>query len=875
MKGLPTDFWGKLAADPQEPRWHPLIDHCTDVAAVTEALLQRTLLRRRLARLGGLDELTPVQVARLCALALLHDFGKASVHFQNKAWPGRGPRAGHVEEALVAICNPPIDAALDLDTLLAWTADGRAGGLVVSTLCHHGTPYRLKRKPLGAGWRPAHGLDPVAEVRRLTAAARAAFAAAWEGDGPPFPASPALQHGWNGLLTLADWIGSNEHFFPFRDEQDAADRLPLARQRAAEIVAHLGLDVDAWRGGLARPPGFTALTGRPAPRHAQAVIATLPASPRGSVTVLEAETGAGKTEAALWHFAHLFQRGEVDGLYFALPTRTAATQIFRRVREMVERIFPQPPPVVLAVPGQLEPGTGQRARLPPPDRLWPDRDAERFEDRLWAAERPKRFLAATVAVGTIDQALLASLLVRHAHLRATALLRHLLVVDEVHASDTYMGRLLEAVLDHHRAAGGHALLMSATLGSALRTRLLQPGTPVPALQAAEGEAYPALSHQELGAAPILRPVAGEGEKRVRVKLLSMASDPAAVAQRALQAAVRGARVLVVRNLVRDAVDTQEALEGLAAPAGHEALLFRCRGVPAPHHSRYAREDRQRLDEAIEAAFHPAAADHGGVVAVATQTVQQSLDLDADLMISDLCPMDVLLQRLGRLHRHQRARPPGFEAACVEVLLPASRDELARLAATKEGRGDHGWGTVYPDLRILEATWQELEAHPQLAIPALCRGLVERTTHPHALSAVAKSLGAAGQRQEIKAHGTRYSERGLASNHLMPWDEPFGAFALPDLDGKVRTRLGLDDVAVELATPEAGPFGGAVRRLTVRPYFLGAGLATLAPDTQPQIVERAPGGGFVFTLVGARLRYDRLGLRPDQPATRPQEALEDE
>ncbi|MDB4914145.1 MAG: CRISPR-associated helicase/endonuclease Cas3, partial [Gemmatimonadetes bacterium] len=193
-------------------------------------------------------------------------------------------------------------------------------------------------------------------------------------------------------------------------------------------------------------------------------MAMLPRDEESSITILESETGSGKTEAALARFVTLFSAGKVDGLYFALPTRTAATQMHKRVFDATAMAFTEPPPVILAVPGYLrvDDTEGRRHELARFDVLWPD--AERFRYRGWAAEGPKRYLAGCIVVGTVDQVLLSSLRVGHAHMRATSLMRMLLVVDEVHASDAYMTRILEDVLARHRRAGGHALLLSATLG---------------------------------------------------------------------------------------------------------------------------------------------------------------------------------------------------------------------------------------------------------------------------------------------------------------------------------------------------------------------------------------------------------------------------
>ena len=321
------------------------------------------------------------------------------------------------------------------------------------------------------------------------------------------------------------------------------------------------------------------------------------------VVILESETGSGKTEAALWRFARMYEKQLVDGIYFALPTRAAASQIHGRVRRFVERLFPQgAPPVVLAVPG-YDPGEdAARASLQEYD----ERAAgEHRPESPWAAESPKRYLAAQVAVGTVDQAMMAALKVGHSHMRAACLARNLLVVDEVHASDTYMGRVIKALLDAHTGAGGHALLMSATLGSAARWQWLTAGRlprgAPPPFDEACGAPIPRRRRPAGPRRSELRPV--DGGRRSK----SVSSCPSAASWQtsrpwrrlALDAARRGAKVLVVRNTVGHAVATQRALEERAG-AGDTALLFGVNGIRAPHHGRFAAADRALLDGAVEA-----------------------------------------------------------------------------------------------------------------------------------------------------------------------------------------------------------------------------------------------------------------------------------
>jgi CRISPR-associated endonuclease/helicase Cas3 len=449
----------------------------------------------------------------------------------------------------------------------------------------------------------------------------------------------------------------------------------------------------------------------------------------------------------------------------------------------------------------------------------------------------------------VAQVLLAAIATRHAHLRGTALLRHLLVVDEVHASDRYMETLLSSLLQGHMQAGGHALLLSATLGAGMHARLL--GTPCPSLTAAEAVPYPALSWAEGGRA-IFRFVPAEGvPKPVRLEAVPLMDDAAAVAAFALDAAAAGAKVLVIRNTVSAAIATAQALEA-AAGANHPAL-FRVGGVATLHHGRFAPTDRQLLDAAVEMALGKASP-VGARVVVGTQTLEQSLDLDADLLITDLCPVDVLLQRIGRLHRHPRPRPAGFVEPRTIVLTPQTRDLLPLL---RGGRGRHGLGRVYEDARIIEATWRLITTEPVWQIPLMNRHLVEQATHPERLAAIEAELRAqdsAWDRVLNTGYANDICRAQEAGRGLLDRSVSFRKFQIPEGDPWT-TRLGAKDLLVKLPKAVVGPFGQMV--LTIRvPHFL-AGEAT-ADDTA-EIV--ASGSDELLIRLGPMLlRYDRLGLR---------------
>ena len=865
MDGAPSpgQFWAKLKYKNNDRstgeivEWHPLLAHSADVAAVTEALLQRTILRDRFASLVGWDDLSDVHIARLSALAALHDAGKVTQGFQNRAF-GRKPESDHVTPMVnVYNASDPLAylAPLGITDLQDWADDlDVLGYLLLSTFGHHGEPVTPgAHDPML--WEESDARDPEVGLARLDTHVREWFPDAYDGTAPPFPAAPAFQHAFNGLLTLSDWIGSDTSFFPFAGTLEAP--MERARSQAAEAVDALFLDPDGPRSSLSADSGFDQILEQPGwdPYPIQEAVRDVPLHENGGLSVLESDTGSGKTEAALARYVRLFRRGLVDGLYFAVPTRTAATQLHDRVTAAVKRLFPedQRPPVVQAVPGYIKADDVEATRLPDSfDVKWD----ESVQHRGWAAESSKRYLAGPIAVGTVDQVLLSTLQASHAHMRAMALLRHFLVVDEVHASDAYMTRLMDRVLDQHLAAGGHALLMSATLGASARTHLTTDDGDVPDQDEAEDVDYPLVTHADADRTDpeSIHAASSDASKTVEPVLSDKADDPETVAQRALDHARNGARVLVIRNLVDDCIATQRALEDFVDDPD---LLFGVDGTPAPHHSRFAPDDRQRLDDAVENTFGPDTPNRG-VVAVATQTVEQSLDLDADLMITDLCPMDVLLQRIGRLHRHSRTRPDGYNTARCVVLTPEERDLAPHISDDGQAFGPHGLGTVYGDLRVLDATWDVL-ANDALApwrIPEDNRTLVERATHPAALRAIVTDGDDAWHRHEQWVLGSKQADRQATGHVTIDRSEPFGAEPFPDDLGTAKTRLGQEDYRVELPRPVEGPFGVMIGELSVSEWQLDA-----PPETEEATDVSRGDGGFSFRFSDHSFEYDRLGLSP--------------
>ena len=839
--------WGK--ADTASGRYHALTHHSMDVAAVFLRMLQLPVIRDRLNAAAGANLSAPTRL-RLAALVFLHDIGKLQPGFQAKGWPSglwSGPRLGHVEQGYAFFrlasrwADHPFHATLT--QIIGW--GDAVESLLEVVLAHHGQPLSsgVDQDPSRTSWKEVPHYSWREEAVIVDRALRRWFAEAFTGRDEPLPDEPQAHHLVAGLVALADWIGSDQCFFPFSGPFDPNYDV-TAHSQAKRALLAIGFASDRFAD---RPePGFSQITGYPTPRPAQAAVGAV--AHDAKLLVLEAETGSGKTEAALWRFTKLIARGAVSGLYFAVPTRAAARQLHRRINEALYRAYgADAPEAVLAIPGMVRAGNASGRMLPDWSVLWEDRSGP--VPSRWAAEHATRFLAATVAVGTVDQTMLAALQVKHAHLRGSALSRCLLVIDEVHASDTYMSAIVDRLLRAHLDVGGYAMLMSATLGVRSRARWIE--RTVPSFDESRQAPYPAVW---VAGESQPRPAVADGKRTVHPGTIPTMA-PVAVAERAIAEARRGARVLVIRNTVRTAVATWHAVH----EAGGEPLLMRAAGYAALHHGRFAVEDRELLDRAVECTLSVnSQRPRGGAIVIGTQTLEQSLDIDADLLITDLCPIDVLLQRIGRVHRHRLPRPHGFEEARATVLLPDGGLDPLTAPTFENGLGTWdgpgGQGGIYQDLAVLELTRRLVAEHDVWEIPTMNRALVEGATHPDRISAVIEEKGEDWARYDRRIGGARAAEEQIARMSTLDRSIPFEELQFPDKDQRIMTRLGEEGVVLQLKPQPRGPFGVPVTRITLPPHWSFG----ITEDKELCVVTDASGGQHL-SVGGRSFRYDRTGL----------------
>lgn len=858
-------FWGKYL--PKTGESLPLLAHALDVAVVFRTLCDLDGIRRTLVS-STKTLLTDEHLDRLAVLAMLHDIGKLNLGFQDKILPGYPVRIGHIQELAPLfgdekLCRSFL-ASLPREIETWFAGVDSADSYFFAIFSHHGRPVRFLESKSGnywqardKWWRPDSSRDPIQAIAEISSFAEKAFPRAFSTSTRPLPDEPSFHHRFAGLVMLADWLGSHNHWFPVR-EVAAEERLKRNLKVAPELLRVIGLDAKHFRPTLANVGDkFESQFGF-SPLPLQKILDELdPCNPNTRLLVAESETGSGKTEAALNWFCKLFIAGKVDSLYFALPTRVAAMELYRRINKYICSWFPDPdcrPVTLLAVPGYAQvDGYSVKELIPDGEEanLWQEDQETLNLERHWAGARPKRFLAATIAVGTIDQALLSIVQTAHAHLRSVCLDRSLLVVDEVHASDLYMSRLLRFLLTHHLGVGGCAMLLSATLGSRALNEYIQitkSDSMLPDLPTATKAPYPSLT---LSNGQIVATASTKRTKKVYFDIRQCAFCPEETVDQVLAPALKaGARVLVVMNTVARAVTMLRAVE--ANRAIELAWLFKCRGQICPHHGRFAPADREILDATVSARLGKGSLP-GPVLLVGTQTLEQSLDIDTDLLVTDLAPSDVLLQRVGRLHRHNCLRPEGYtEARCV-VLVPDQPLETAL-----ETRGEVadtfkrlGYGSVYEDLRSLELTYRSLKVHPWIVVPDDNRFLVEQATHPEALSSLA---GEHWLEHSNLIHGKGLAKKIVASTISNLFDEYFGEIEFVEAGRAVATRLGIDQLHLSLDRKVMSPFGKTLAEMVIpghmAPNRLDDGLIT---------VEDEAGGAIILRCEGRRYQYSRYGL----------------
>jgi CRISPR-associated endonuclease/helicase Cas3 len=755
-------FWAKTTPDGQPGI--SVRDHCLNAGCVGEAL--------RDALPPALKKLLPPGAVTLVAL---HDVGKISPGFLVKCpvWLAQ-LNLGAVAAKENWANDQSNHALVSQWTLQQLFRSSKLHGWSAVVGAHHGrlserTLGLLKVVPLAGGfWEQAR--------RRLVSELELAFGPLPENP----PESEAVLWFVAGLITVADWIGSDEdRFSPKGGESQQA------RANASAALRKLGWEPVRFQTGQAFTTLFPACN---PPRPLQ--MAALDQVREPGLYVMEAQMGAGKTEAALAAAYQLIGGGFASGLYFALPTQVTSNRIHRRVADFLGRAEVAPDPRRL----RLAHSNSWLLDKAEPPRLHPAAPTTAAADdasagRSWFASS-KRALLAPFGVGTIDQALLGIVAAKHFFVRQFGLAGKVVILDELHTYDLYTGTLVDVLIRRLLELKCTVIVLSATLTLARRRDLLMLAGQAPAEMS---DSYPLLTACTPGTQP--RQVSFPAEPSRAVRLNISAQAPAPVAEDLMERATAGECVLWVRNTVREAQETFRLLQAHRCQDGPPVGLL---------HSRFPQFRREELENAwLDRLGRDEAKRPRGCVLVATQVVEQSVDIDADHLATDLAPTDMLLQRLGRLWRHARPQRP-CAAPEVHLLLPESLAALdARTASAQQLKAALGpTGHVYAPYVLLRtlAQWQ---ARTGLALPDDIRPLLEATY------AEWPDEPAAWRELRAQLESAKDKLRQLALNNTNVWNQP----ALPDEEG-VQTRYNSRPTAQLLLATSVEPLSKGYARVAL-------------------------------------------------------------
>lgn len=731
--------WGKTTSSDEKknPYYHLLVYHCLDVAAVGRVLLQHDdRLLNQFIKITSLDKENTLDL--ITFYLAIHDLGKFSERFQNlspdifnilrgctcnKKYTLRHDSMGYYlwREILSCIWDENLlglDQSVDKydwqDVLEPWFQ---------AVTGHHGKPPQLDYNGIPIDTKSLFTEEDITMAQSFVKTAASLII--------PNESKSSLIN-WNvemedafkrsswllaGLVILSDWLGSNNEYFPYFSKpvplEDYWNKTALLQAELAVRTAGI-LPSSA-----SRNTGMNALFPKiknPSPLQSYVSTCKLVDSPQ--LFIIEEVTGGGKTEAALTLAHRLMVDGLAEGIFVALPTMATANAMYERLVEAYRKMFvPEDTPSLVLAHGARHLSDTFRKSIGLEDSHVDgvydiDEETASAQCSEWLADNRKKALLADVGVGTVDQGLMAVLPSKHQSLRLIGLSRNVLIVDEVHAYDPYMHSLLCTLLQFHAALGGSAILLSATLPMKHRQELINSFS-----QGVKGihykinnNTYPLVTHVTEQYVSETSLTARKGTQRtIAVKFLD---DISKVKKHLLYVAKKGGCACWVRNTVDDAVD---AYKLLSSELGHEQVTL--------FHARFAMGDRLTIENKVLRTFGKDSTNdmRKGQILIATQVVEQSLDLDFDYMISDLAPIDLIIQRAGRLHRHSVDKRGERGTPTLGIFAPLLTNNLTT-----------NWyadvfikaAYVYPSHGQLWLTARLLEKRGKIIMPDYARDLIE-------------------------------------------------------------------------------------------------------------------------------------------------------
>ena len=478
-----------------------------------------------------------------------------------------------------------------------------------------------------------------------------------------------------GLLILSDWIASNNELMQVEGEiSDAKAYYLKSRKKARKVIKKLGLVeknvadfgnefLEVWSD--IREKGFEVR-----PIQAECEKITKQDNITSRLLIIEAPMGEGKTEAAIYTAVQWIKAYNLSGFYIALPTSATSNQMYERVKHF----FCDHAKGGINV--KLVHGLAWLLDKQVPEKL---DESKLLEERLendiaykWF-QPARRSLLAPFGIGTVDQVMMAALFVKFGVLRLFGLANKVLIIDEVHAYDVFMSTIIKRLLNWCGVLEIPVIMLSATLPSDKKKELLEAyGANISSEPGIKG--YPLMTWVDENNEIIENVVDGASVmKEVKVYLeKGLLNDWEAVSRAALKEVIKGGCLCIILNTVKEAQQLYKNLQDIVQTELQdiEVILF---------HARYCVEDRNRIEKKCLESFDKSSLfskNHENYherpersILIATQVVEQSIDLDFDVMFSAIAPIDLLLQRMGRLHRHNRGSRPTGNKPIFRILLP--------------------------------------------------------------------------------------------------------------------------------------------------------------------------------------------------------------
>ena len=645
-----------------------VFDHCCIVGEVARQMLSRLpeWLRAKLFPVGS--EL----------VAAAHDIGKVSPCFQEKIYRGiKGYQANSISE-LVGI-TPELEKLWGYHGGVSQAAAQamEAGAFIPEIVGqHHGYSPLLSGRTAnndcfgGPLWQQ--------QREKLVTALKDALECDW-----PMVDNLTQAKVLSGLTTVSDWIGSSSWF-------EDPERPWISSIGQALDAA--GFICPEFKAGLTFSEVFPSYS----PHKAQQKLIEQVTQP--GVYVMEAPMGYGKTEAALYAAYKVMAANRATGFYFALPTQLTSDKVYDRVHSFLKNILadhcaaPRRPLLLHSNAWLKETEMGEEGA---PGGSW--------------FQMGKRGILAPFAVGTIDQALMAVMNVKHGFVRAFGLAGKVVILDEVHSYDAYTGTLLNELIEALKELQCTVIILSATLTQQRRYALL--GQPFELRYAHLPEKnYPLISaqplHQDLQEIDVAPPNAVEVG-------LHICSDESTAIEEALLRAEQGQQVLWIENTVAEAQERYRLMSARAREIHVDCGLL---------HSRFLKIDRIVLEERWVNLYGKKGISERylqGRILIGTQLLEQSLDIDADFLVTRLCPTDMLLQRLGRLWRHNITR---VESAIREAWILAP----TLVAAIENPKKAFGKTAKVYSPYVLCRSLEVWQSRPFVTVPTEIRTLIEAT-----------------------------------------------------------------------------------------------------------------------------------------------------